>query len=333
METNEVVTPGQQEVQEPTKREVKAEVNKAKARVRKAKPAEPFKTGESGVLSKEQRRHVKVVVDEADPLFNPKVRDPEDMSSTLAQLGWLSTNPLAVLSDGRIVSGRTKWLSLEKAEKRVDHEIAVPYIVVDMDEEVGADATDALDIRVQKLNPMIIAEKVFRSLSRGKTEKEIFDLTGINPEQQHGYLLLLDEDKCPTEVQKMLRGGLISFAAALELARQADKLSKSEVRAAAEQLARAAAGGVRATTGAVKRAAGDSDGPATLKQKKQFLLDLQSDILNGKHGEAATWAAIVALELGLGTRTIESTRAALKKIAKGETVRVDFKQYQDGSKK
>src|SRR5229473_2263370 len=153
METNEVVTPGQQEVQEPTKREVKAEVNKAKAKVRKAKPAEPFKTGEAGVLSKDQRKHVRVVTDEVDPLFNPKVRDPEDMSATLAQLGWLSTNPLAILSDGRIVSGRTKWLSLEKAEKRVDHEIAVPYIVVDMDEEVGADATDALDIRVQKLNP------------------------------------------------------------------------------------------------------------------------------------------------------------------------------------
>lgn len=331
MENKEIAASGQQQEQnempDPT-----PVIKKAQKKSKPEKRTDPFKVGDSGVLTKDQRKHVTVVTDESDPLFNPKVRDPEDMSGTLAQLGWLSTNPLAVLPDGRVMSGRTKWLSLEKAEKKIGHALEIPYIVVDMDEEVGADATDALDIRVQKLNPMVIAEKVFRSLSRGKSEKEIFDLTGISPEQQHGYLLLTDESKCPPEVQEMLREGTISFAAALELARRADKMTTGQIKEAAEQMAKAAAGGVKVTTAAVKRAAGDGDGPATQKQKKQFLLDTQSDPFTGKHGDAVTMAAIVALEMGLGTRTIESTKAALKKIAHGQTVRVDFKQYQDGNK-
>jgi len=167
------------QTQEP---EVKAK------RVRKSKPkaSTPFKVGESGFLTKSQRTQVTVVTDEADPLFNPKVRDPEDMTGTLTQFGWLATNPLSILPDGRVMSGRTKWLSLERAEKKLGHNLEIPYVVVEMDEDAGADATDALDIRVQKLNPMVIAEKIFRPCSRGKREKEICDVTGISQEKQHG---------------------------------------------------------------------------------------------------------------------------------------------------
>jgi len=121
------------QTQEP---EVKAK------RVRKSKPkaSTPFKVGESGFLTKSQRTQVTVVTDEADPLFNPKVRDPEDMTGTLTQFGWLATNPLSILPDGRVMSGRTKWLSLERAEKKLGHNLEIPYVVVEMDEDAGADA-------------------------------------------------------------------------------------------------------------------------------------------------------------------------------------------------
>lgn len=288
----------------------------------------PFEADERGFLTKAQRAKVVVVTDEGDPLFNPKVRDPEDLSDTLARLGWLETNPLTLLPDGRVWSGRTKFLSLEKAEKRAGHEIKVPYLVVEVDEEQGADATDALDIRVQKLNPMVIAEKILRSLSRGKSEKEIYELTGIKVDDQHGYLLLMDEDKCPPNIQELVRSGLLSFGAAVELARKAADMTKAEQTALAEQIAKAAAGGVKVTAREVARKAGDDEGPATQKQKKQFLLDLQSDKLGGKHGDAVTYALIIGLEVGLGTRTIKSAKAAAGKLARGESVKVDFKQYQ-----
>jgi hypothetical protein len=292
----------------------------------KKKVATKFEIGESGILTKAQRAKITVVTDEADPLFNPKVRNPEDLSESLVRLGWLSTNPLAILSDGRIVSGRTKFLSLPKAEKK--REIAVPFIVVEMDEESGADATDALDIRVQKLNPMIVAEKVARFLSRGKTEKEFFDLTGVTPEAQHGYLLVLE--RCPESVQELVRSGAVPFAAAVELARQSEKMSQSELAAEAERIAKVANGGVRVTAKSVRPQTGD-ERVATKKEVKQFLLDIQGDLPEGKHGGAAGWSCIIGLEVAIGTRSILSAKAALKKIAKGESVKVDFKQYQDRS--
>ena len=144
----------------------------------------------------------------------------------------------------------------------------------------------------------------------------------------HGYLLLLDEDKCPASVQELLREGKISFAAALELARRADKMTKGEITQAAEQVAKIAGGGLKVTAAQVKKAAGvNAEGPATQKEKKQLILDLQSGELRGKAGEAVKWAAIVALEVGLGTRTVDSAWAAFGKLAQGQTIRVDFKQY------
>lgn len=180
---------------------------------------------------------------------------------------------------------------------------------------------------------MTLAESIVRALSAGIEEKQVAEDHAVTVNDLHGYLLLTDEDKCPPTVQELLREGKISFTAALELARRADKMTKSEITQAAEQVAKIAGGGLKVTAAQVKKAAGaSSDGPATQKQKKQFLLDVQSASFAGKHGEAVKWAAIVALEVGMGTRTIDSAYEALDKIAKGHTVRVDFKQYQDGAK-
>jgi hypothetical protein len=301
-----------------------------KPKAKSEKKASPFKVGESGHLSKDQRKHIVLVTDEADPLYNPKVKEPppEKLHHVLAdkRVGWLETNPLTILPDGRIWSGRTKWRVLEKAERERGSEIPVPYKVIDIDEMDAADATDMLDMQVQKLNPMLVAEKVLRSLSRGKTEKEIMDTTGISVEDQHGYLLLMDEDKCPPSMQELIREGFLSKSAALELARKSATMSKSELVAAAEQIAKVAAGGIRVTTERVKSATGDEK-VATKKEVKQWLLDIQSDLPTGKHGEFVGLACIVGLEVAIGTRSIASAKGLLKKLGKGEAVKINFKQY------
>lgn len=299
-----------------------------KAKKPKAAKSHPFQPGESGILTKAQRAHVVLVTDENDLLYNGKIREPEDMSDTLADDGWLPTNPLTLMPDGRIFAGRMKWLSLDKAEKRAKREIEVPYVVLDVDEERAADITVITDFIVKKINPMLVAEAVFRLYSRGLSPKEIQKRTKLSQDQQDGYLLILDEQKCPPEVQQLLRDGDISFAGALELARRADKLTAGEVKKAAEEMAKAAAGGVRLTAQQVKKAAGVQEGsPATSKQKKQMILDLNSADLKGKHGNAVQWAAIVGLEVALGTRTVDSAWVALKKLAQGQTIKVEFKQY------
>lgn len=322
-----------QAANELTPEENKPKATKKTPKAKKAKPATPFQVGESGFLTKAQRAQVILVTDENDLLYNPKVKDPppEHLHKALAdpKVGWLETNPLTILPDGRIWSGRTKWRVLEKAERERGAEVPVPFKVIEINEEQAADATDMLDMQVQKLNPMLIAEKIFRSYSRGKTEKEILETTGIAVNDQHGYLLLLDEDKCPESVQELLREGRISFAAALELARKAESMTKAELTQAAEQIVKVASGGLKVTAAQVKRASGvTGDGPATQKAKKQLILDLQSGELGGKMGEAAKWAAIVAMEVGLGTRTVDSFWSAIDKIARGNTIRIDFKQYQ-----
>lgn len=285
--------------------------------------------------------------EEDDPHWDPKLRNPvpDELVESLADLGWdASSQAIAIREDNKtkIIIGKTRWRAVPKANK-LRKAAGLPAIVahVLIVEETGAEAAVlnmqrnvALNYGVQKIDTMTTAESVVRMLSGGVDEKTTAKRHAMSVNDLHGYLLLTDEDKCPPKVQELLREGLISFGAALELARKSESMSKGEMTTAAEQIAKVAAGGVKITSAQVKKAAGMTDqSPATQKEKKQLILNLQSGKLAGKHGEAVKWAAIIALEVGLGTRTVDDAIEALDKIAKGHTIKIDFKQYQtDGSK-
>lgn len=319
---------------------------KARKAVKKSKASKPKSTQALGDLDIGPKEYDRVVLPEGedDPHWDPKLKNPvpEGLIEGMAEFGWdPSSRAVAIpTEDGKlkIVHGKTRWRALEKANRlrRANKlEAIVAHLTVVEEDEGNLDEVVRnmrLNVRlnrhVQEIDPMTLAESVVRALSTGQDERQVAKDHAISVNDLHGYLLLTDEDKCPAPVQEMLRQGQISFTAALELARRADKMSKSELTASAEQIAKVAAGGLKVTASQVKKAAGVTEGgPATQKEKKQFILDLQSGELRGKMGEACKWAAIVAMEVGLGTRTIDSAWSALGKLAQGQTIRVDFKQY------
>jgi DNA-binding CsgD family transcriptional regulator len=261
---------------------------------------------------------------------------PEGVVDSLADFGWDETQAALALTDGTLVHGRTRWRALSKADTiRKNNKLGhvEPWVFITEEKSIEdavklMERNVTLNFSVQDIDPMTKAESIYRLMSAGVDDKTNAKRHNCTVNDVHGYVLLLDEDKCPPNVQEMLRAGQISFTAALELARKAESMTKAELSQAAEQIAKISSGGLKVTAAQVKRAAGVSEsGPATQKEKKQLVLDLQGGELRGKFGDACKWAAIVALEVGLGTRTVDSAWSALGKLAQGQTIRVDFKQY------
>lgn len=321
---------------------------KAKKAVKKSAAKHVAKEPEVLAIGPKQYDFVVLPEDENDPHWDPKLRNPvpEGLVDGLAEFGWDESSQAVAIREGskiKIIHGKTRWRAIEKANKiRAKNKLdpIVAWVRVE-DEDPGDDAAILTNMRrnvrlnrhVQEIDPMTLAESITRALSAGLEEKQVAQDHAVTVNDLHGYLLLTDEDKCPPKVQELLREGKISFAAALELARRADKMTKGELTAAAENVAKVAAGGIKITAAQVKKAAGVGDEhPATQKERKQFILDLHSGKLAGKMGDAVKWAAIIATEVGLGSRSVDGAWEALDKIAKGHTVRVDFKQYQDGNK-
>jgi DNA-binding CsgD family transcriptional regulator len=327
--------------------QLEAAEEKAAKKSKKSKPKKPeakFKVGQRiHVTSLKQRDEFRVPEDEEDPHWDPKLKNPvpEGVVDSLVDFGWDETQAALALTDGTLVHGRTRWRALSKADTiRKNNKLGhvEPWVVI-TEEKTIEDAVHlmernvTLNFSVQDIDPMTKAESIYRLMSAGVDDKTNAKRHNCSVNDVHGYVLLLDEDKCPPNVQEMLRAGQISFTAALELARKAESMTKAELSQAAEQIAKISSGGLKVTAAQVKRAAGvEGSGPATQKEKKQLILDLQSGELRGKFGEACKWAAIVALEVGLGTRTVDSAWSALGKLAQGQTIRVDFKQYIPDSK-
>lgn len=316
------------------------EAPKAK-RPKKEKPKSKYEVGSVLKIKTDTDTSVIIPDDETDPHWDPKLRNevPQALVDGLAEFGWEPSMAAVAVEEGgklKLVHGKTRWRALAKANairKKAGEAPIVAHVYV-------ADEADAerviynmrrnvrLNSHVQTIDPMTKAESIVRALSADIDEKQVASDHACTVNEVHGYLLLTDEDKCPPKVQELIRSGHVSFAAALELARRADKLTKAELEQAADQIAKLANGGVKVTAAQVKKAAGVTDGsPATAKQKKELILALQSAKLAGKHGEAAQWAAILALEVAFGTRTVDQFWQAVDRVAKGEKVRVDFKQY------
>lgn len=286
--------------------------------------------------------------EEDDPHWDPKLRNPvpDELVESLADLGWdASSQAIAIREDKttKIIIGKTRWRAVPRANA-LRKKAGLPPIIahVLVVEEADAEASVlnmqrnvALNYSVQKIDPMTTAESIVRMLSADVDEKTTAKRHAMSVNDLHGYLMLTNEDQCPPKVQELLREGLISYGAAIELARKSESMTRGEMTAAAEQIAKVAAGGVKITAAQVKKAAGMGDqNPATQKEKKQLILNLQSSKFAGKHGEAVKWAGIVCMEVGLGTRTVDDAIEALDKISKGSFPRVDFKQYQiDGKDK
>jgi hypothetical protein len=281
---------------------------------------------------------------ENDPHWDPKMKlpVPQGLIDGLAEFGWDRSMRLAAVTDHKgnlkIVHGRTRWRAIPRANairKKAGLPPIVAYVtVVDEQDDIEGVVRDMrrnvrLNRHVQDIDPMTLAESIVRALSAGIEEKQVANDHAVTVNELHGYLLLTDDDKCPPVVQELVREGKLPFSAALELARSAEKMTKADVTHAAEQIAKMASGGLRVTTDRVKKAAGSHDEKvATKKEIKQWLLNIQSDKPNGKHGEQVAMAAIIGIEVCLGTRSIPSAESALEKLAHGSNVKIDFKQYQ-----
>lgn len=321
-----------------------------------AKARKPKKTHEPGTILRIDTGDVKAFAkiklpeSEDDPHWDPKMKlpVPQSVVDGLAEFGWDESQALACVEapDGslHIENGRTRVRAVPRANK-IREKAGLPPIVIpvhvhpqgedDLESAVqGMRRGVRLNRHVQDMDPMTLAESCLRALSAGIGEKQVADDHALSVNDVHGLLLLTDEKLCPPKVQELLRDGHISRAAAIELARKAEKMTTAELNAAAEQIAKVAAGGLRVTAREVKKASGAAnESPATAKEKKQFILNLHSMKLAGKYGEMVQWAAIVAMEVGLGTRTVDSAVVILDGLGKGKIPRIDFKQYQsDGQK-
>ena len=335
---------------EPTPKPKQARKAKAKAKKQEDEPQEQI-THKTGTLltvdtGDKSFHDLYVLPDtEADPYWDNKLKNavPDGVVDGLFDLGWDQSSVARGVRQAngviKITHGKTRWRAIPKVNtllKRADLPPLTAYVYVEderPDDEAqmihGMEMNAQLNHGTQFIDPLTKAEDILRLYSAGIDERRLAKRFSCTVNDVHGYLLLTDETKCPPVVQELLRAGKLSFTAALELARRAEKMSTAELAASAEQMAKISNGGLRVTTNDVKKAAGvNANKPATLRERKQFLLDVQSAKFEGKMGDAVKWALVIATELGLGTRTLEQTWSAAAKISKGQTIKVDFKQYQ-----
>lgn len=320
-----------------------------KAKKREPKAKKPEAVVESITIDTgDHKAFARVTLPESedDLHWDPKLKNPvpEALVDGLAEFGWKPAYRAEAIREGdklKVIRGKTRIRAVPKANKLRKAAGQEPLVIyLDVSEEEPSDDAKiienmrlnvSLNRAVQEQDPMTLAESMVRMLSAGIDERTVARDHAVSVNDLHGYLLLTDEAKVPPVVQDLIREGKVPFAAAIELARRAESMSKSEVQAEAERIAKLANGGVRVTTATVKNKSGDPDNKvATKKEIKQDLLDTQSDPHTGKHGEPVTMAYIIGLEVGIGTRSIKSAQIALAKLAKGEAVKIDYKQYADG---
>src|SRR5882724_3937493 len=192
--------------------EVTKKVTKLKASLKaKHKP-------EFGDLEISYRDYDRVVLPESeeDPHWDPKLKNPvpEGLVEGMAEFGWdPSSKAVAiVLKSGKleIVHGKTRWRALEKANrirKSNGLDPIVAYLRVikedegDLDEAIKNMRLNVrLNRHVQEIDPMTLAESIYRALSSGQEERQVAKDHAISVNDLHGYLLLTDESKCPLPV-------------------------------------------------------------------------------------------------------------------------------------
>jgi hypothetical protein len=333
----EVNTEATQVPESNTPIEAPAEPPKASNKAKKAKApraekhaTSAFEVGETGLLTDDQKKAVVLVTDEADPLWDPKMKlkVPQEIVDAFEdpQFGWDRSMPLRIRSDGRIAQGRTKWRAALKVGL---DKLEIPFVVIDDEDEILSMRQGVrLNEHVQVIDPMTRAESIARMLSAGVEEKQVAQDHAISVNDMHGHLLLLDLKE---SIQELVRTGQMPFAAAVEFHRRNRELPAAVQDQLANEIVKAAQGGVKVNSSVVKKAGGEEK-VATRKDIKQQILDLQSNLPTDKVGRAAHWGAIVAIEMCLGTRSVKQFENAIVSAAHSKEVKVNFKQYQDGAK-
>lgn len=272
-----------------------------------------------------------------DPHWDPRMEleVPEALIESMASEDLPTTIQVVEVREDqyRIVDGRTRVRAVPEAnklrKKRGLPPVVLTLAVVDAPEDDRVILMRGLRSNVRMDSPpTVLAQEISRWLDADISEEEICKSLHIDLKRLHGLVSLLN---LPKSVQKLVDSGTVSLTAALNLT----KLDAGKVEDAAQKLAHAAKIGQKVTSETVKKVSGADPNkrPATAKEKKQFILDLQSGKLAGKHGEAVAWAAIVAMEMALGTRSKDDTIEALDTLAKGGKVKVNVKQYQMDGKK
>ena len=277
--------------------------------------------------------------DEGDPRWEDRqnLNVPEELIVSMSEEELATTLDVTETSDGKhyvINDGRTRVRAIPEVNKRRKKKGLPPFVLTlavrpaETEEDVKTILMRSLRANIRMDSPpTTVARQIERYLIADISEEEICrSLPNMTGKKLQGYLALLSKS-IPDKVRAQVDAGLITIAAAIALT----QIPAGQVEAMAQRMVDAALAGAKVSASDVKKALGvDGGKPATAGQRKQLVLDLNSKKIPGKHGEAATFAAIIALEVAHGTRTIESFWAAFDRIAKGEAVRVDFAQYQDG---
>jgi hypothetical protein len=341
-----------EELVAPTESEPAAEqeVQKPEAKKPKAKKpkAEISQAGEYLVIDTgKEYDDFEIPKDSTDIYFDNRLDKPvtKERVHSLANDGWLPDEHITVKvsADGvkHVSHGQTRWRATPAANA-LRKKAGLPPLQIrawvtqeDANQDPETLMREGLFHAMKKnhnldaSDPMTVARNLLQLLSGGMTEKELCEgIQGMTLDKLHGYHVLFGLDE---SVQELVAQGDISFAAAVELARKAADMTPAAQREFAEQIVKMAQGGVRVTTAKVKAATGEENKVATKKDKKQLILDLQSLLHEGtKQAKLCTMASIIALEVDLGTRTVKSYWSAKAKLDKGEDLKIDFTQYQDG---
>lgn len=240
----------------------------------------------------------------------------------------LEHEPITIVEEGEnwiFQNGRTRVRAVDEANKlrkrNKQPPVSFTLVILPPSDEISTDAKVriAANIRLDS-PPTTMANDIALALSQDVPEEWICKTMGIDMKKMQAYLALLD---LPDKVQKLVDSGALTLKAALELT----KLDESKVEAAAERAAAAAKVGQRVTA---KDIAPSKPGEtvATKKEIKQFVLDLQSAGMEGKHADAVVAAFIAGVEICLGFASKNQTASRLHRAAKGETVKYEYGKYQ-----
>jgi ParB family chromosome partitioning protein len=230
-----------------------------------------------------------LVIDEASPLYDPRVHLPvdEDLARNIDYQGVLE--PVLIQKNPEtgtveVVVGRQRVkaarLANEWRKGRGVAPIHVPAYVY------KGDRRNALDVIVsenevrQADTPLGRAEKMRRLMALGRGEQEIAVVFGCKPATVRNTLALLE---CCADVQKAVEGGKIGVTHAKQLA----ALAPAEQRAKVAELVTAGAG-VGPHERARKQREVLGDNKPRMKTCKQILAEIEVDP-TGERAKALRW--------------------------------------------
>lgn len=311
-------------------------VERVQHKAKKAKAEKPvtervYKTFHLDTGDETQFKQFHLAKSEEDPYWDHRQTLDVPVSVIQSLVDEVEPSLIKVVKDGdeyKVWDGRTRLRAVPEANRQRKKlgKKPVHFIVAvtDPPEEISDVIKGSIRSNIRMEDPpTVLAMHISRALAADVTEEWLCKTLDMPSKKLHEYLALLD---LPKKVQAHVDDGTISIAAALALT----KLDEKDVEAAAEKLAAAAKVGKRVSAAAVAPKTGEV--VATKKEIKQFALNLEGDPFAGKHGSEVSKALVLGIELCMGMRSIPQTTAAATRLAKGDDVKINFKQFQTDGK-